>query len=183
MPEMKRKPKRTFSWMNPKLEARTALKYGKDEKGVFAKEDIKKGEMLAIFGGYIMTLDKENKSPKKYRDTGVQIAKNFVISSKNKKEDTDCFNHSCNPNAGFNGQIFLVAIENINKNEEVVFDYAMVLFGNNPKESYTIKCICSSNRCRRIITEKDWKIPELQKKYDGYFQYFLQEKINKLKEK
>jgi len=46
MPRIKRKPKQTFSWMNSKLEVRPALKYGKNEKAVFAKENIKKGEMV-----------------------------------------------------------------------------------------------------------------------------------------
>jgi len=47
--------KRMFSWMNPKLEVRDTGKYG---KGVFAKENLKKDEVLAIFGGGI-SLEKE----------------------------------------------------------------------------------------------------------------------------
>ena len=43
--------------MNPKLEVRDTAKYG---KGIFARENIKKDEILAIFGGYIMTLKEEN---------------------------------------------------------------------------------------------------------------------------
>lgn len=174
----KSKSKQIFSWMNPKLEVREAGKYGKGEKGMFAKRDIKKGEMLAVFGGYVMTLDKERKLSEKYRDTGTQISENLIIATGEKKEDTDYFNHSCDPNSGFNGQIFLVAIRDIKRGEEMTFDYAMVLYGNSPKKSYIMKCLCGSKKCRKTITENDWKIPELQKKYDSYFQYFLQEKIN-----
>lgn len=43
MPKAKLK---TFSWMNQRLGVNPALKYGKNEKGVFAKENIKKGEMV-----------------------------------------------------------------------------------------------------------------------------------------
>lgn len=177
--------KQTFSWMNPKLEVLPASKYGKNEKGVFAKGNIKKGKMLAIFGGFIMTLKEEEMLPDYISDYGLQISEKFILGIKKKSEisDTDMFNHSCNPNAGFNGQIFLVAMKDIKKNTEVVFDYAMVLYGNNKKESYNIECNCGSKKCRKIITENDWKIPELQKRYNGYFQYYLQEKINKLKEK
>lgn len=50
------KPKRTFSWMNPKLEVRLAPRYGKGAKGVFAKRGIEKDELLAIFGGYVIPL-------------------------------------------------------------------------------------------------------------------------------
>ncbi|MFA6047800.1 MAG: SET domain-containing protein-lysine N-methyltransferase [Parcubacteria group bacterium] len=170
--------KRMFSWMNPKLEVRETEKYG---KGVFAKEDIEKNELLAIFGGYVLTLEEEEGLSGEFADTGVQIHDDFVLTSKEQKEDTDCFNHSCDPNAGYNGQIFLVAMENIEKEKEVTFDYAMVLHKAEKSREYKIKCLCGSEKCREYITENDWKIPELQKKYDGYFQYFLQEKINKLK--
>jgi hypothetical protein len=41
--------------------------------------------------------------------------------------------------------------------------------------------MCGSPNCRGLITEEDWKIPELQKKYDGYFSWYLQEKIDGIK--
>ena len=46
--------KQAFSWMNPKLEVRLVPKYGKDARGVFAMSNIKKNEVLAVFGGYIV---------------------------------------------------------------------------------------------------------------------------------
>lgn len=167
-----------FSWINPKLEIRETGKYG---KGVFVKENIKKDERLAIFGGYVMTLDEEEKLPKEISDLAHQIDDNFVIGVKEEKEiqDVDNFNHSCNPNAGFKGQIFLVAMKNINAEEEITFDYAMVLGGDEP---YSLECLCGKENCRKAITNNDWKLPELQKKYKGYFQWYLEEKITKLQE-
>lgn len=106
-------PKKMFSWMNPNLEIRKTEKYG---KGVFAKKDIKKNAMLAIFGGYIMTTQEEEKLPKKIKDYGVQIHNDFVLGirdARDIKNDKTLFNHSCSPNAGFKGQIFLVAMKNI----------------------------------------------------------------------
>lgn len=88
-------------------------------------------------------------------------------------------NHSCDPNAGFNGQIFMVAMRDIKKDEEIVYDYAMLMHANKRSNSYfKMKCKCGSKMCRGFITENDWKISELQKRYDGYFQWYLQEKIN-----
>jgi uncharacterized protein len=72
-------------------------------------------------------------------------------------------------------------MKNINKNEEVVFDYAMVLFAGDAAQAYRLKCECGSPLCRGEITTEDWQKPELQEKYAGYFQYFLQEKIAALK--
>lgn len=170
--------------MNPKLEIRFNAKYGKKAKGVFSKECIKKNELLAIFGGYILTLKEEEKLPIEFRDHGVQIHENFVLTVKKKSEVGDgYFNHSCNPNAGYKGQIFFVAMRNIKIREEITFDYAMVLHNAKGVRHYKLKCLCGSQNCRGYVTENDWKKQELQKKYDGYFQYFLQEKINKIKNK
>lgn len=176
--ETEKESRRMFSWMNPKLEVRKTEKYG---EGVFATDDIKKEELLAIFGGYILTLEEEEKLPEELSDTGVQIHDNFVLTSKEAKEDTDCFNHSCDPNSGFKGQIFLVAMKDIQKGEEITFDYAMVLHKAKNTKLYKFKCLCGSGLCRGDISENDWKILELQERYSGYFQWYLQEKINKIK--
>lgn len=165
---------RTFSWMNPKLEVRETEKYG---KGVFAKHDLEKFERLAIFGGHILTIEEESLLPKEFQDTGVQIAENFVLSTKERKEDADCFNHSCDPNAGFEGQIFLVAMKNIKKGEQVVFDYAMVLSSESELTYYSLKCECGSVNCRGMVTTEDWEKPELQERYHGFFQEYLKKKI------
>ena len=164
-----------FSWMNSKLEVRKTLKYG---KGVFAKDDIKKDEALSIFGGYIITVEEELKL-KNNSDGGLQISENFVISSGDYPDDSDFFNHSCDPNAGFKGQIFLVAMRKIMKNEEITFDYAMVLHRSKNCLPYRFKCLFKKNNCRKVIEDDDWKKEFLQKKYDGFFQYYLQNKINR----
>lgn len=161
--------------MNEKLEVRDTLKKG---KGVFAKSEIPAGERLAIFGGVILTLEEESLLPKKFQDTGLQIAENFVITTKDKKEDTDCFNHSCEPNAGFNGQLFLVAMKDIVSGDEIVFDYAMVLYNGNEDVPYALDCECGSPACRGVITTNDWTIPELRSRYAGYFQDYLERKIH-----
>lgn len=171
------KPK--FYWLNPKLEVKKTDKYEKDGRGTFAKEDIKKGERLLVFGGYVMSLKDEAELPKSFNDNGAQITEDYSLCILDRDElgGINFFNHSCSPNAGFNGQIFLVAMDNIKKGEEVVFDYAMTLYHSENSTSYKMKCRCGSRACRGIITDDDWKIKELQKKYRGYFQYYLSEKI------
>jgi hypothetical protein len=177
-----KKSERNFSWMNPKLEVRDTKKYG---MGVFAKEDIEKGEMLFVMGGYILTIEDENNLRGVVADKPIEISDQFSIGPRNaadlKKMPEHYLNHSCNPNTGFDGQIFMKSIRAIKRNEEVTFDYAMSMNSNIDSNSYfTINCKCGSKDCRKKITEDDWKIPELQKKYEGYFQWFLQKKIDKL---
>ena len=190
-----------FSWMNPKLEVRKTKKYGKEilpkfvggkkiyEKrgffgeGVFVRKDVKKGETLIVMGGYILTIKDENKLKGIVADKPIEISEDFSIGPRKPSDmalmPQHYVNHSCDPNAGINGQIFLVAMKNIKEGEEITFDYAMALCKSRGTKTYKIKCLCGSKNCRGYVTEDDWKIPELQKKYDGYFQYFLQEKINK----
>lgn len=170
-----------FSWINSKLEVRETLKYG---KGVFAKSDIKKGEMLFVMGGYILTIEDENHLKGIVADKPIEISDRFSIGPRNasdlKNMPQHFVNHSCNPNVGFQGQIFMVAIKKIKIDQEICYDYAMVMNSCSDSNSYfTFDCKCGSKDCRNIITEDDWKIKKLQKKYYGYFQWFLQEKINK----
>jgi len=166
--------------MNQKLEIRETNKFG---RGVYAKNNIKKGELLSVFGGYVLTSREIDDLPEELQDEGVTVGEDFILSSKKKSEveDASYFNHSCDPNAGFHGQIFLVAMRNIKRDEEITFDYGMVLFHAKRIKPYKLKCLCGKELCRKFITDNDWKKKELQKKYNGYFQYFLQEKINKIK--
>ena len=167
-----------FYWFNPKVEPRDTEKYG---KGLFTKEKISKDERILIIGGYILTVDEESKLQGKSHDNGVQITEDLVICT-TKEEEYDGFNflnHNCSPNSGFKGQIFLVAMRDIRKDEEITIDYAMVLHKTNRGPLYRLECLCGNTKCRKIITDDDWKIKKLQKKYKGYFQYFIEEKINK----
>jgi SET domain-containing protein len=177
---MKKIEEREFSWMNPSLEIRDTEKYG---KGIFAKEDIKKNKILTIFGGYVKTIIEEEKLDSSISDEGIQISDNlcFGILRKEDLEGASFFNHSCNPNAGFKGQIFLVSMRRIKKDEEICFDYAMVLSKSKGAKFYKIKCECKSVNCRKLITDNDWKKKDLQRKYDGFFQWYLQEKIKNKK--
>lgn len=169
------------SWIHPKLELKTISKV---DKGVFAKENIKRKTLLVIFGGYIFTFKEELTFEYPLLDLAHQISPEFVIGVRKKSElqPIDYINHSCDPNVGFKGQIFLVAMRNIKKGEQICFDYCMVLSkAKGVKGTYRFKCHCGSSFCRKIITWNDWKITLLQKKYCGYFQWYLEEKIKERK--
>ena len=184
--KVKKNKKRPFSWMNPKLEVRDTKKYG---KGVFTKKDIKKDEMLFVMGGYILTVDDDNAGlSKEALDKPIDISDYFFIGPRNAQDlemmPQHYVNHSCDPNAGFKGQVFMVAMKNIRRGKEIFFDYAMVMSPNEDSNSYfKMECLCGAKDCRGVITEDDWEIPKLRKKYKGYFQYYLQEKIDKSKGK
>lgn len=192
-----------FSWMNPKLEVRETNKYGhanvptfkngkkvyKNEQGdglgVFVKENIKKNEVLFVMGGYILSIEDENNLKGIVADKPIEISENFSFGPR-KPSDLPLMpqhyvNHSCNPNAGFDGQVFMVAIKPIKSGDEIAYDYAMVMHSSKDSDSlFTFDCLCDSKKCRGKISENDWKNKELQTRYNGYFQHFLQKKISKI---
>jgi hypothetical protein len=167
-----------FHWLHPKIEPRAAGTCG---DGLFTSRKIRAGERLLVFGGYVMTVEEESLLPGKLGDNGVQIAKDLVICSAQPNEwgGGNFLNHSCDPNAGFKGQIVLVAMRDIQKNEQITIDYAMVLHKSSKGPAYRMKCLCGAASCRHLITENDWKIEALQVKYRGWFQPYLQEEIDR----
>ncbi len=171
-----------FSWLNPKLEIKNTSKYG---KGIFAKADIARDETLIVMGGYIFDIEAENHLNEFNQDKPIEISDEFSFCPKS-ESDMDLMpqhyvNHSCNPNSGFKGSNFLVAMRDINVGEEILYDYAMII-SSNPKSTgyFKMECLCGSKNCRGMIDEEGWKNPELQRKYKGYFQWYLEEKIKKM---
>jgi hypothetical protein len=129
-----------------------------------------------------MTLQEEAKLPQSLQDAGVQIASDLVLSpppggSSEFVGGIGNVNHCCEPNAGFHGQIFVVAIRDIIRGEEVTFDYAMCLGDSRNAAPYRLQCHCGSARCRGWITDRDWTISGLQTRYRGFFQPYLQARI------
>lgn len=170
-----------YSWMNPKLEVRESLLGG---RGVFTRERIDANEMIFVMGGYILTLEEDNDFRGEVADKAIEISDYFFIGPRS-KEDMERMpqhyvNHSCEPNAGFKGQIFMMAMRTVDPDEEITYDYAMVMCPNPESNSFfSMPCRCGRASCRKTITEDDWEIPELQERYYGWFQWYLQEKIDR----
>lgn len=159
--------------MNPKLEI---CETGRHGKGIFTSERITAREYLLVSGGYIVSVDDEE------GDYGGQVTEDFVMTTRIAGGD-DCeqFNHSCNPNAGIKGQIVLVAMRDIQAGEEITFDYAMCLYSpSDTTDGYEMKCQCGAENCRGVVTDRDWLLPDLQQHYNGYFSWFIQEKIDRM---
>lgn len=147
--------------------------------GTFATKNLPQGTLLMVVGGRLATIKQEAALPHPVRDAGLQIASDLVLTpfSTRYVGGINKVNHSCDPNAGFQGQVFLVAIRDIGHGEEVTFDYAMCL-GDSPNAApYRLACHCGSTQCRGMITDRDWMIPDLQARYLGHFQPYLQARI------
>jgi hypothetical protein len=162
-----------LSYFSPKVEKRLSPI---DGRGLFATVAITKGEIVVVKGGYILTRDQRDQIGEKLGPSEVQITEDLFIgpTALNEREGGMIhLNHSCEPNLGLQGQIVLVAMRDIAAGEELTFDYAMT-----DDEPYEMECQCGAKTCRKLITGADWQNPELQKKYAGYFSWFIQRRIN-----
>lgn len=160
------------SYLSPKLEARSK---NNGMMGIFAKELVGKGELLVVWGGVVYVGEEYQQLPEEYRVRGIQIEENIFLSPR-VVEDADYVNHSCDPNAGLSGQVALVAMRDINKDEEICFDYAM----SDGCDYDEFDCECGMPNCRHHITGNDWRIKELWERYDGYFSPYLQRRIQNM---
>lgn len=144
-----------------------------DGLGMFAKEKIKKGEIVYVKGGHILSRKEMYSSC--VINSYLPISDDFVIGARTAAEEEQIKlhnNHSCNPNCGMDGEITFVAMRDIAAGEELTVDYAFI-----DNEDYSEKCHCGSPNCRHTITGFDWKNKQLQKKYYDYFAPYLKEKI------
>lgn len=113
----------------------------------------------------------------RFTERVIQVDEELYLLTAEKKEPNDCFNHSCEPNLGFTGQIGLMAMRDIEAGEQLTFDYAMSDGG--PYDEFD--CQCGMPACRHRVTGNDWKRPELWVKYEGFFSSYLARRIEKLR--
>ncbi len=148
--------------------------------GVFAKKEIIKDEIIAIWGGRILNIKElkrlAKKKPNLFSHSICIFDKFHLVSSfKNKMEICDYMNHSCAPNSGIKGQIILVARKKIDADKEITFDYETTEIegcGGMP-----FICNCQSKSCRNRIDGNAWRNKKFQKKNQGYFSWYIQQKI------
>ena len=162
------------SYLSPKV----AKKKSRAGYGLFAAENITKDERIVDFSGGPGSWVHTKEADPLYEEGNDYILQTdddlfFVASNMDELEDADFINHSCDPSCGFRGSLEVVALRDIRAGKEITFDYAM-----SESSNFQMKCVCGAAQCRGVITGEDWKIPELQKKYAGYFSDYLERKIS-----
>ena len=145
-------------------------------KAVFARDVIEPGELIAVWSGRIVSADELDELSEQIRRHTVQVEEGLYLASYGPDEGPDFINHSCEPNAGLNGQIAIVALTRIQPGEEVTIDYAMC-DGSSYDE---FECACGSPICRGRVTGDDWRNPVLWERYAGHFSPYLERRIKAL---
>ena len=146
-------------------------------RGVIAIADIAQDEIVAIKAGHIVTRAEIKQVTEVVGDPALQIEDDFYLAPRSLADVDDMsvfINHSCDPNIGFRGQVVYLALRDIRAGEELCHDYAM-----ERSDDYALDCHCGSPLCRAKVSGEDWKLPELQQRYRGYFSLYIQNKIER----
>ena len=150
-------------------------------RGLFAAEAADAGEIIVIKGGYVMTTTERDKVGERLGPAEIQIGDGIFtgpVTEAEREGGMMHLNHSRDPNLDIQKQTVYVSMRDIAAGEELPFDYAM-----NDDEGYeAMVCNRVTPRCRGVVSGKDWMKPELQRRYRGYFSFFIERKIDAAEE-
>lgn len=163
------------------------IKSGIEGNGILAVKKIKKNQTIYYFTGERITFDEAVRRANDRSD----ISSDFLYINADECIDLDILpkmaNHSCNPNSYIKGEIQLIAMRDIQKGEEITFDYSTTMDYDHERikkagiAPWTCKCNCRSPNCRGIIDEFKTLPPETQEFYikNKYLPDFIQNKFGK----
>lgn len=126
-------------------------------KGSFAARNIKKGEIVNIFGGDELSeaeVDLLIEKGKLRLDDPFQVDDDRYLVC----PGSDYFtNHSCSPNVGIKNSNQLVAITNIKKDDEITYDYSTTtgkqkMDSKYRNDDWIMDCNCGSENCRGKVS-------------------------------
>jgi len=160
------------SYRSPKTGIRNSDTHG---RGLFALAPISRGEVVSVKGGHIIDRAELKRNAEVIGASDLQISDELFMAPRTIEEHDDVMmflNHSCEPNVGPEGNIVFVSMRDIEEGEELTVDYAMV-----DDDDLSMDCSCGERACRRIVTGRDWKNPELQRKYGRHFAAYIYTKI------
>ncbi len=138
-----------------------------DKNGLYANCNIKKGTRIIEYKGKIISSKTSNTSPKFDNDKAIylfNINKRFDLDGDFKFNTARLINHSCDPNCEVFGEgykIWIYAMKNIKKGEELSYDYG---FGFD-QDFKKYPCKCGSNKCIGFIVREGsrWRINQKKK--------------------
>jgi SET domain-containing protein len=120
-----------------------------DGLGLFAKRAIRKGAVVAAWGGRVTTAAEIRKLPK---DIGfhyaLELYPGFYLAERSVEEldSADFINHSCRPNCRISGRFVLVARRDIKKDEELTAN-----FSSRKQTGRKFACRCGAKGCKGVV--------------------------------
>ena len=127
-------------------------------RGLYATKDIKEGTRIIDYVGKIIT-KKQSEESKKFDNSKpiylFNLNNKFDLDGSGSKNTARLINHSCSNNCDYEGQglkLWIVAIKDIKKDEELTCDYGFVYDKSDYKQ---FPCKCKSKNCCGYIVRAE----------------------------
>ena len=139
-----------------------------NNKGLFAKSNIKKGTKIINYIGKIITKKETEQNPKFDNDKAIylfNLNKKYDLDGDFKYNIARLINHSCDPNCEVDGvglKLWIYAVKDIKKNEELTYDYGFSF----DKDYKDFPCRCGAKKCVGFIvnSQSRWRIKKSRKR-------------------
>jgi hypothetical protein len=158
-------------WLHPHVEVRASDIAG---RGLFAPVDLPAGTVVSRLGGRLLDTAALHELIGS-SETAVEVVvvdddRHLVLAP----GDNRFANHACDPNLGWGDEYTLATMSGVAAGAELVTDYAMSIVD----PGWIMRCHCTSYRCRQMIEGTDWKIRQLQQRYDGWWTPYVQRLVD-----
>jgi hypothetical protein len=142
---------------------------------VFARVGLPADHLVLVKGGHVMTRSERDALAQTLGPAEIQIAEDLFIGPTTPSERAHSMmylNHACQPNLGVRGEIAFHTMAAVAADTELTLDYATA-----DDDTWEMACACGSTACRGHVSGQDWRRPELQRRYQGWFAAYLHRKI------
>ena len=143
-------------------------------RGTLATERIEKGELLWELdpNASVISLAEWQSLPRESKGRYSQCAEDTLFLNTDVEY---AWNHSCNPNGGSSEGSRIFALRAIQPGEEITFDYSFLEI----VPTWSMLCACGSAKCRRMVSNKDYLLRELQTRYADHIPPYIQRAIER----
>jgi uncharacterized protein len=158
-------------WLHPAIAVGASDIAG---RGLFATAVLPAGTVVSRLGGRLVDtaiLRDVIASSDTYVDTVVVDQDRHLLVAPG---DNRFGNHGCDPNLGWVDEYALATMVDVAEGEELLTDYAM----STVDPEWLLRCHCPSYRCRQMVEGTDWRIPQLQRRYDGWWTPYVQRLVD-----
>jgi uncharacterized protein len=136
-------------------------------KGIMAGENIKEGEVIRKITGDVKFFAVKSKDDSLSYPNWIGIGEGTWIDPHHPHQ---YLNHSCNPTAGMNDNLELVALKDIKEGEEITIDYSII----EGDDLWEMPCSCGAPNCRKIIRSVKYLPKGTFEKYLPYIPKYFQ---------
>jgi hypothetical protein len=162
-------------WLHPSVEVRPSSIAG---RGLFATTDLPAGTVVSRLGGRLVDtaelrrLVAESDAGRAPDVDSIVVGpdQHLVVAA----ADNRFGNHGCDPNLGWVEEYALATMVAVPAGDELLSDYAM----STADPDYVLRCHCPSYRCRQMVAGDDWRIPQLQLRYRGWWVPYVQSLVD-----